>query len=70
MKSDTGIVYEPWIEQFDERQQGLIRSCRQYTIDGAPGLPGHQLMLIVARLAVFLDELNAAIPAKADEEKS
>ena len=51
------IEKEPqkWEIAFDERQAALIRSCRQYVTDGAPGLPGHQLMLIVAKMAALLD---------------
>lgn len=48
----------PWLESFDDRQMGLVHSCRQYVTDGAPGLPGHQLMLIVARMAALLDANN------------
>lgn len=55
MKQTIEVSSEPWIGQFDERQQGLIHSCRQYVTDGAPGLPGHQLMLIVAKMAALLD---------------
>ncbi len=46
---------EQWEVVFDERQRALIHSCRQYATDGAPGLPGHQLMLIVAKMAALLD---------------
>ena len=48
-------VKVPWLESFDDRQMGLVHSCRQYVTDGAPGLPGHQLMLIVAKMAALLD---------------
>jgi len=50
-----------WDDMFDERQRGLIKSCRQYVKDGAPGLPAHQLMLIVAKMAARLDKVEKAI---------
>ena len=53
-------VFEQWTDSFDERQLGLIRSCRQYAADGAPGLPGHQLMLITAKMAALLDARDIA----------
>ena len=53
--------YKEWLEQFDERQKGLIHTCRQYVTDGAPGLPGHQLMLIVAKMAALLDAAQVAV---------
>lgn len=59
---------ELWTVQFDERQRGLIHSCQQYVIDGAPGLPGHQLMLIVAKMATLLD-LSAGVPLATPEGK-
>ena len=49
-----------WDDMFDERQRGLIASCRQYVNHGAPGLPGHQLMLIVAKMAALLDKAQKA----------
>ena len=60
-------VFEKWPQLFDERQCNLISSCRQYVADGAPGLPGHQLMIIVAKLAVLLDEVVGSYPP--DESK-
>ena len=63
------IGSEPWIEQFDDRQRGLINSCRQYATDGAPGLPGHQLMLIVAQMAALLDAAGGEIVIDAELEE-
>ena len=63
------IGSEPWIEQFDDRQRGLIHSCRQYVTDGAPGLPGHQLMLIVGKMAALLDEAGGEIIIDAELEE-
>lgn len=55
-------AFEKWPAHFDERQMGLIHSCRQYVTDGAPGLPGHQLMLIVSKMAALLDAIDVAFP--------
>lgn len=63
------IGNEPWIEMFDERQRGLIRSCRQYVTDGAPGLPGHQLMLIIGQMAALLDAAGGEISIDLEVEE-
>lgn len=69
MKQTLEIGSDPWIDQFDDRQRGLINSCRQYVTDGAPGLPGHQLMLIVARMAALLDAAGGEIIIDAELEE-
>jgi hypothetical protein len=47
-----------WLrENFDERQRRLIYNCRAYANSDPAGLPGHQLMLIVSKMADLLDEL-------------
>ena len=58
----------PWLESFDDRQMGLVHSCRQYVTDGAPGLPGHRLMLIVARMAALLDANNVVATVELTKE--
>ena len=64
--NDQGQVewtaFEKWSEHFDDRQKSLIHHCRQYVTDGASGLPGHQLMLIVAQMAALLDAVDVAFP--------
>lgn len=45
-----------WAQGLDERQWGLVQHCRSYVNEGAHGLPGHQLMLIVDHLACELEE--------------
>lgn len=64
------ITYDPWMEfgQFDDRQRALIHNCRQYVTDGAPGLPGHQLMLIVAKMAALLDAATAPLSVAVEIE--
>jgi hypothetical protein len=48
-----------WEDAFDNRELALIRNCCAYA-DGEPvGLPGHKLMLIVARMASLLTEEEA-----------
>ena len=69
MKQTIEVSSEPWIGQFAERQQGLIHSCRQYVTDGAPGLPGHQLMLIVGKMAALLDAAGGEIIIDAELEE-
>ena len=64
------IGSEPWTEQFADRQRGLINSCRQYATDGAPGLPGHQLMLIVAKMAALLDAAGSAFSFDVEVEET
>jgi hypothetical protein len=44
-----------WGEHFDERQWRLIGNCRLYAECDPAGLPGHQLMLIVAKMADLLE---------------
>ncbi len=44
-----------WARELDERQWGLVQHCRSYVNEGAHGLPGHQLMLIVDHLASELE---------------
>jgi hypothetical protein len=46
-----------WLSEFDERQRGLIANCRVYAQNEPAGLPGHNLAIIIARMAGLLDEL-------------
>ena len=49
-----------WAEGLDERQWGLVQHCRSYVNEGACGLPGHQLMVIVDHLASELEFAGVA----------
>lgn len=40
---------------FDERERRLIANCRGYGRNDPAGLPGHNLMLIIAKMAEILD---------------
>ena len=44
-----------WKDGFDERQLRLIQNCRDYEKNDPAGLPGHQLMLVVAQMARLMD---------------
>lgn len=44
--------YEAFVlEHFSERELRLIENCRNYADNDPAGLPGHNLMIIVAKLA-------------------
>lgn len=44
--------YEAYLgEHFDERELRLIANCCTYAANDPAGLPGHNLMIIVAKLA-------------------
>ncbi|HUT14838.1 MAG TPA: hypothetical protein VMY98_01165 [Anaerolineae bacterium] len=46
-----------WSQELNPRQAGLVRHCLTYEKEGAHGLPGHQLMLIVATLVKRIGSL-------------
>lgn len=48
--------FPDWAEKFDDRQWQLIKACRDYESAGAPGLPAHNLMVIISKMADMLDE--------------
>jgi len=43
-----------WEDHFDLREFRLIQNCQEYAQGDPAGLPGHQLMLIVAKLIDLL----------------
>jgi hypothetical protein len=45
-----------WLSEFDERQRQLIANCKLYAQNDPAGLPGHNLMVIIAKMAQLLDE--------------
>lgn len=53
-----------WRQHFDERQLKEIEFCRQYAEKYAHGTDGHNIRLIVAKLADLLDEGEHARPAE------
>ena len=40
---------------FNDRERRLIRNCINYERNDPAGLPGHNLMVIVAKMAEMLD---------------
>lgn len=48
-----------WRAAFDDRQNALIRDCQRYASGDAAGLPAHNLMIIIAKMAHILDWENA-----------
>lgn len=44
-----------WGTHFEEREWRLITNCRVYADNDPAGLPGHNLMLIVSKMADLLD---------------
>lgn len=49
------VDIEPkWHDEFNERQLRLIKNCQNYVLNDPAGLPGHQLMLIIAKLVGVL----------------
>ncbi len=49
-----------WTSNFDPRQLRIIDNCRTYAASDPAGLPGHQLMLLVAGMATLLDHNKPA----------
>jgi len=45
-----------WRSEFTEREQALIANCETYAKDNPAGLPGHNLMVIIAKMAAKLDK--------------
>lgn len=58
----TVALYET---AFSERDRRLIYNCEVYAANDPAGLPGHNLMLIVAQLDEFIGEL---LPLLGDDE--
>ena len=58
------ITTEPnnWTKAFDERQRRLIVNCRDYAASDPAGVPGHNLMLIIAQMAELLDMTDGIVP--------
>ncbi len=55
MNEETTRVFN-WRELLGPREQQLIENCINYSKNNPAGLPGHQLMLIVATMAALLDQ--------------
>ena len=46
-----------WRGRLSDRERGLVGNCEQYAAGDPAGLPGHNLFLLVAKLAAMLDEV-------------
>jgi len=47
-----------WWWHLDERQRQLVDNCITYASHEPAGLPGHNLMLIVAKMAELLNRVD------------
>jgi hypothetical protein len=54
-KRGSGIMMSWQVQYFNEQQLRLIRNCRRYASAEPAGMPGHNLALIIDRLADLLD---------------
>lgn len=45
-----------WRNKLTDRERRLILNCETYAANDPAGLPGHNLMLLVATMARWLDE--------------
>lgn len=57
-RDDTCDLTQMEIASFDEREMRLIRNCRAYADNDPAGLPGHNLMIIVAKLSKVAEFFN------------
>lgn len=45
-----------WLDEFfTDREQRLIANCIHYTHNDPGGLPGHNLMILVSKMAAIVD---------------
>lgn len=44
----------------DDRERSLVNDCVRYAQGDAAGLPGHNILLIIAKMADLLDRLDPA----------
>lgn len=47
---------DDWFNRLDERERRLVNNCVVYSRNDPAGLPGHALMLIVAKLTKILND--------------
>lgn len=63
-------IFNNWTGAFDERNRHLICNCQAYAANDPAGLPGHQLMLVVAQMAEMLTAAEMAMEALACESEA
>lgn len=59
-----------WKAEFDEREQRLISNCVNHAKDDPAGLPGHNLILIIAKMAHVLNVHETALDMAVQELNS
>lgn len=47
-----------WDGDYSDRERALIKNCELYAANEPAGLPGHRLMLIIARMAADMDQME------------
>lgn len=55
-RREAFVGNKDWRSEFTEREQALIANCETYAKDNPAGLPGHNLMVIIAKMAAKLDK--------------
>lgn len=56
--TDTVAQSKPNNSPFSQRELALIKNCVRYTDGNPAGLPGHNLMIIIAKLAAQIEEMK------------
>lgn len=56
-----------WQATLDDRQNALIRDCQRYASGDAAGLPGHNLMIIISKMAQLLDQAQIIFESHFDD---
>lgn len=57
---DTASDKKDWLNAFfNKRERGLIANCIHYTHNSPAGLPGHNLMLVVSKMASVIEMLES-----------
>ena len=51
--------------ELDDRQKRIIENCKLYADNDPAGLPGHQLMIIVSKLAYEVERLQKELESNA-----
>lgn len=59
MSEQTTSIMPDWTSHFDDRERRLINNCVDYSLNDPAGLPGHNIMIIVAKMVRLLNQLTA-----------
>lgn len=63
MREQGTSVAPDWTTHFDDRERRLINNCVDYATSDPAGLPGHNILIIVAKMVKLLDGLDKATDA-------